>query len=227
MKHKLILFDIDGTLLSVSHRNMRQMISSLLQEMELTEVDHQQIPFAGRTDKAIFSDLMGSAALDAARFELVKQRYLDALEKAVQPEWVETHAGAHETVAWCIEQNIPFGLLTGNFEAAAYTKLRHADLHQRFTFGAFGCEHADRNALPAIAHQKAEAVYGRSFAPEDIVIIGDTPNDVACARHYNARCIAVTTGPYNEDELSTHLPDRILNTMEHPQEWLHDFLRTS
>lgn len=206
---------------------MRKMIAALLEDMKLTEIDHTGISFAGRTDKAIFSDLMGSAAFDAVRFEQVKSRYIRELELAVQPDWVETHAGAHETIAWCQQQNIPFGLLTGNFEAAAFTKLRHADLHHHFSFGAFGCEHADRNELPAIAHKKAEAQFSRTFAPEDIIIIGDTPNDVACARHYNSRCIAVTTGPYSQDELHTYGPDLILNTMEHPQNWLNDFIRTA
>lgn len=206
---------------------MRSMIAALLQELDLNEVDHTGISFAGRTDKAIFSDLMGSAAQHTTRFEEVKHRYITELSRAVQPDWVEVHAGVNETIAWCTEQQIPFGLLTGNFEDAAFTKLRHADLHHHFSFGAFGCEHADRNALPAIAHQKAEAAFNRTFSQEDIIIIGDTPNDVACARHYKAQCIAVTTGPFSENELNQHRPDLILHSMEKPEKWLHDFLRTA
>lgn len=227
MTNKLILFDIDGTLLSVDHKRMRSMIAGLLTELNLVEIDHSGIPFAGRTDKAIFSDLMGSAAADTKRFAEVQSRYIKALDESVQTDWVDVHTGARETIAWCTSQNVAYGLLTGNFEEAAYIKLKKAGLNQHFEFGAFGCEHADRNALPEIAHHKAEKHFGRSFRPEDIIIIGDTPNDVACAHHYQARCVAVTTGPYSETELHPHQPDLILNSLENPHNWLHDFLSIS
>lgn len=227
MVNKLVLFDIDGTLLSVDHRRMRSMISELLTKLDLAGIDHSAIPFAGRTDRAIFSDLMGPAALDRNLFNEVQNRYVKELEQSVQPDWVEVHTGAEETIAWCTSQNIAYGLLTGNFEDAAYIKLKKANLDHHFEFGAFGCEHSDRNALPEIAHRKAEIHFGRSFRAEDIIIIGDTPNDVACARHYQTRCIAVTTGPFSESELNSHKPDLILSSLENPHNWFHDFLRTS
>lgn len=226
MQDKLILFDIDGTLLSVDHQRMRTLIHGLLERLELVEVEHHRIPFAGRTDRAIFSDLMGSSATDLARFEEVRQAYLKELDENLHPSWVQVHDGVEETIQWCTENSIPYGLLTGNFEQAAFMKLRQAGLDAHFHFGAFGCEHTDRNALPAIAHKKAEFSYNRTFSQKDIIIIGDTPNDVLCARHYQARSVAVTTGPYSAEQLKESNPDHVISTMENPHSWLHDLLQS-
>ncbi|KPP99156.1 MAG: putative phosphatase [Bacteroidetes bacterium HLUCCA01] len=226
MQDKLILFDIDGTLLSVDHLRMRTLIHGLLERLELIDVEHHRIPFAGRTDRAIFSDLMGSAAANPARFEEVRQAYLAELNEHLHPSWVEVHDGVEETIQWCNEQHIPYGLLTGNFEQAAFIKLRLAGLDAHFRFGAFGCDHTDRNALPAIAHKKAEFSYNRTFTQKDIIIIGDTPNDVLCAQHYQARSVAVTTGPYSADQLRESNPDYVITSMQNPHNWLNELLQS-
>ena len=94
-----------------------------------------------------------------------------------------------------------------------------------FRFGAFGCDHTDRNALPAIAHKKAEFSYNRTFTQKDIIIIGDTPNDVLCAQHYQARSVAVTTGPYSADQLRESNPDYVITSMQNPHNWLNELLQ--
>ncbi|MCH8494726.1 MAG: HAD family hydrolase [Balneolales bacterium] len=223
-KNKLILFDIDGTLLSVESRNMRLLIAKLFDELNINETEHESVSFAGRTDKAIFSDLLGKKATASGLFDEVKQRYIDLLDEQMQEAWIEVHEGAREAIEWCIERQLPYGLLTGNFEQAAYIKLRKAGLDSYFQFGAFGCDQADRNQLPGIAHRKAEHHFERHFQPEDLIIIGDTPNDIGCAQYYGARSIGITTGPYTETSLRSHNPDTVISSLKEPNSWLSDFV---
>ena len=119
MQDKLILFDIDGTLLSVDHLRMRTLIHGLLERLELIDVEHHRIPFAGRTDRAIFSDLMGSAAANPARFEEVRQAYLAELNEHLHPSWVEVHDGVEKTTFNGVPQQqhpVTDVSSTGNFE---------------------------------------------------------------------------------------------------------------
>ena len=93
------------------------------------------------------------------------------------------------------------GLLTGNFVAGAEIKLGHFDLWRRFAFGAFGDEHTERRALVPVAVDAAWRQGHATFAPDRIIVIGDTPLDVDCAHAYGARAIAVATGMYSMDVL--------------------------
>jgi phosphoglycolate phosphatase-like HAD superfamily hydrolase len=219
-KTNLILFDIDGTLLSVDHQHMRTMIASLLESMNINTTDHQKVPFAGRTDRAIFSDLMGSQATDESLFGKVKSAYLSMLTDSLNPDWITIHNGVQESIEWCISNGIPYGLLTGNFEQAAYTKLSKAGLDRYFDFGAFGCDHTDRNVLPGVALQKARNRFDRPFQAREMIIIGDTPNDIACARYAGAVSIAVTTGPFPAAALREHKPNMLIESLENPGDWL-------
>lgn len=102
-------------------------------------------------------------------------------------------------------------VLTGNVQAGAWIKLRHFDLDHHFTHGAFGCDHHDRNQLGPIARDRALQACGRDFPPERIVVIGDTPKDIACARALGARVIAVATGAATRMELEAAGPDALLD----------------
>jgi phosphoglycolate phosphatase-like HAD superfamily hydrolase len=86
------------------------------------------------------------------------------------------------------------GLLTGNWEPGARTKLAAFDLNRFFAFGAYGCDAVDRSALPPVALERAERALGRRFAPAETLIVGDSVHDVACARANGIRCLAVATG---------------------------------
>jgi phosphoglycolate phosphatase len=224
-KNNLILFDIDGTLLSVNHQQMRSMIASLFRNMELMLTDHTSVPFAGRTDRAIFSDLLGDRATDHTLFGKVKDSYLSMLTHALDPEWITIHKGVRESIEWCITNQIPYGLLTGNFEQAAFTKLNKAGLDHYFDFGAFGCDHTDRNVLPGVALDKARTKFEHPFQASKMIIIGDTPNDVACARYAGAISVAVTTGPYSFQDLKRYEPDFLIDSLENPGAWLDEATR--
>ena len=105
------------------------------------------------------------------------------------------------------------GLLTGNLEPLGYGKIARIGLGPaELPFGAFGSDAADRNALPAIAAQRASAALGREVTGADLVIIGDTPRDIACARAAGATAVAVATGRHGADELAE--ADVVLETLE-------------
>ena len=104
-------------------------------------------------------------------------------------------------------------MLTGNLEPLAYRKIERIDLSAaELPFGAFGSDHADRNTLPVIAAQRASERFGREVAHEELVIIGDTPRDIACARAVGAVAVAVATGYYSADDLRE--ADLVLDTLE-------------
>ena len=103
-------------------------------------------------------------------------------------------------------------LLTGNIEPAARLKVEITGLAEFFQLpGAFGEDSFDRNDLPALAAQRINEYLGADLQPEQFIIIGDTPNDIACARHFGARVVAVATGRvHSADVLREHAPDALL-----------------
>ncbi|MGL4400187.1 MAG: HAD hydrolase-like protein, partial [Luteolibacter sp.] len=105
------------------------------------------------------------------------------------------------------------GLLTGNAAGGAATKMRHFGLAGHFPFGAYGCDHADRNRLGPIALERALAHTGRSFSPRETWIIGDTPKDIACAHAIGARCLAVATGSFSAAQLTACGADQVVESL--------------
>jgi phosphoglycolate phosphatase-like HAD superfamily hydrolase len=99
------------------------------------------------------------------------------------------------------------GLVTGNIEGGARIKLGPTGLWPRFPVGAYGSDHMDRRRLPSLAARRAHALLGTAFAPRDVVVIGDTPHDIDCARAFGAVAVAVATGQYPRAELLAERPD--------------------
>jgi phosphoglycolate phosphatase len=205
---KLVLFDIDGTMLQTDGAGRRAIRRALLEEMGTAgPIDGYR--FDGKTDPQIVRELMSAAghahATSERHVELVCRRYVSLLA-----EELERHAGAtrlYDGVAVLLDQlearrDAVIGLLTGNLEAGAALKLRAAGLDPgRFRVGAFGSDAADRPALPAIAVERARPILGRRASGPDVVIIGDTPADVTCGRSIDARAIGVATGWYSIEAL--------------------------
>lgn len=214
-----ILFDIDGTLLNVNRNFMRPMIEQLLTSLSIDPSIVNTIRYSGRTDSAIFRDLLGEFKNDQELFETLKQKYITALRQELVPEHVTVLKGAEESIDYLTEKRVPIGLLTGNFKESAYVKLKAAGLDQYFSFGAFGCNHSNRNYLP----EEAEKVYvkqsGRNIEKKNYIIIGDTPNDIECARYFGATSVAVATGDFPLPELAKHEPDLILESLSSPEMW--------
>jgi phosphoglycolate phosphatase-like HAD superfamily hydrolase len=98
------------------------------------------------------------------------------------------------------------GLLTGNVQLGAEIKLRHFRLWEYFRFGAFGDDHEDRNQLALIARERGRRLLGGNLAGEEILVIGDTPLDIECAREIDARTVAVASGAHSLAQLKSHHP---------------------
>jgi phosphoglycolate phosphatase-like HAD superfamily hydrolase len=201
---KLVLFDIDGTLVLTGGAGLRAM-NRASEEI----VGHSEaldgIPVAGRTDWIILQDMLARIGreLDEELFGRLRDRYLQHLRDEILKPGRGVKA-VMPGVRQLLEELTPsdgvfLGLLTGNFEAGARIKLEHFDLWRYFRCGAFGDDAADRNALVPIAVERARA-RGLSV-PGQIFVVGDTPHDIACALAVGAVPIGVATGGSTVDEL--------------------------
>jgi phosphoglycolate phosphatase-like HAD superfamily hydrolase len=203
---RLVLFDIDGTILLTDGAG-RRAIGRALIDLAGTSGPVGGHRFDGKTDPQIVRELLSLAGHPDAempeRVRAVCDRYLELLaEELAGPTQTRVMAGVRELLTALArpetEGRVLVGLLTGNLERGAALKLRSAGIDpSRFAVGAYGSDAAHRPELPAIARRRAESLTGRSIAGPDVVVIGDTPDDVACARPIGARTVAVATGRYD------------------------------
>lgn len=218
----ICLFDIDGTLLRTGGAGQRAM------ELALTDVfgiPHpcEDIPAAGRTDRAITHDLFTHHELvpDSAQWEQFQSVYfrhltstLGQLEGSILPGILTllNHIASRPDVS--------MGLLTGNFREAARIKLQHHAIDQHFAYGGYGDHHHDRDDVARVAFAEACRHLGRDIDPKAVCVIGDTPSDVKCARAIGARAIAVATGMFTADELKQTQPDELYEDFSSPELFL-------
>jgi len=209
---RLVLFDIDGTILTARGAG-RRALATALAHVYGTAGAIDGYDFRGRTDPRIVHDLMEGAGLGRAA---VRERLDDCFEayaRALAAEIgdgsaVVTHAGIADLVRRLDRApEALVGLLTGNIEAGARIKLEPTGLQPYFRLGAYGSDHQDRRQLPSLAARRAQALTGHTFSPERVLVIGDTPHDIECARHFGAVAVAVATGLYRRDELEASSPD--------------------
>lgn len=207
---KLLLFDIDGTLLKTEGVG-RFAVCQAAKDVFGVEEDLVGITVAGNTDGGIFRDLLSKHGLAATRGNLdrFKERYLERLSDNLLTRPGNVLPGIVELLDAVDAVPCAKGLLTGNIERGARLKLGTCGLSARFEFGAFSDDSSDRNELGPFARKRAETRYGRTFDPMDIFVIGDTPRDIACGRAFGARTVAVATGQYQIEELVEHRPDYV------------------
>lgn len=204
---KLVLFDVDGTLLWTDGAGRRAIHRALLDEAG-TAGPINTYRFDGKTDPQIVRELLSLAghprASDDAVIQAVCRCYVDHLQAELErPTQATKLLAGIAPLLEALESDEAagralVGLLTGNVAAGAALKLRSAGLDPtRFRVGAYGSDSARRGDLPPVAAARAAALTGRPFAGADVVILGDTPDDVACGRSIGARSIAVATGFYD------------------------------
>lgn len=215
---KLVLFDIDGTILWSNGAGRRAMTAALTHVFG--GAGPSDYRYDGKTDMQIVRDLMRASGhtdevIDARMTTLV-ERYLTGLESGLA-EGLHTHVyeGVRELLdALEARDDVVVGLLTGNLRPGAALKLRSAGIDiARFRVGAFGSDHHHRPELPAVAQRRAREELGLEIPGPSIFVIGDTPADVECGRAIGAKAIGVATGRYTVEELARHAPYAVFPTL--------------
>lgn len=213
---RLVLFDIDGTLLSAGRAARESVLAALARVYGWKASNGHSHDFSGKTDPQIVCELVEKdvgkevchsllpAALDA---------YLEEFSRRLSPDAVVLKPGVAELLS-CLAagSGVTLGLLTGNLERGARMKLEPPGFNPYFPFGAFGSDSPDRYCLPSIAIERARARTGRLFSGKEIVIVGDSIHDVACGRSLGVRAVAVATGPTPRERLAAEAPDALLES---------------
>jgi phosphoglycolate phosphatase-like HAD superfamily hydrolase len=209
---RLILFDVDGTLLSARGAG-RRALTRALEGVFGTAGAIDRYDFRGRTDPRIVFDLMGGAGVPR---ETIRDRLDDCFEAYARHlvqeigdgRAVALLPGVHEVVQRLDRlDDVVLGLLTGNIEEGARIKIEPTGLWSYFRTGAFGSDDADRRRLPSLAARRAHALTGYPFQPHEVLVLGDTPLDIECARAFGAVAVAVATGQHTREELIADRPD--------------------
>ncbi len=209
---RLVLFDVDGTLLSAG-RAARESILAALSSVLGWEGSADGNDFSGKTDPQILRELVLDSVTGErfeAALEAVLDRYVEELARRLQPEAVVPKPGIPALLERLeSDPRVTLGLLTGNIERGARMKLEPPGFNRHFPFGAFGDDSSDRYCLPEIAVARARLRTGREFPRGSVVIVGDSVHDVACGRPLGARAIAVATGPTSAERLAAERPDTL------------------
>ncbi|MGE3637897.1 MAG: HAD hydrolase-like protein [Pirellulales bacterium] len=208
--------DIDGTLVSTGGAGQAAFVVTLAKDFGIHDAKSTGVSFAGRSDKAIAADIMRLHGIEPTPevWERFRAAYVQRLAE-VLPQY---NGRVLPGVVGLLEKlddrgDTALGLITGNVAKAAEHKLRHYELWQWFPFGGFGDEHPDRNDIAAAALAAART-HLNGTAHRELVVIGDTPNDVRCARSIGALAVAVPTGNTSIDVLRAAEPDVLVETLE-------------
>lgn len=218
----IILFDIDGTLLTVNQKFNRPLIRSIIDELGIDYPGMENDAFSGRTDHDIFNSFLINHDNREELYGRLKQTYLNRLDNELNDGHVTQLSHIEEAINYFSEPEFVPALLTGNYPKAARIKLKAAKIDYTFSFGAFGEHHSDRNELPFLALDEVRKTMGIEPDPSRFIVIGDTPLDIQCARNAGMKAIAVTTGSFSKEKLSEHRPDLLLDNLGNPDQWFDE-----
>jgi phosphoglycolate phosphatase len=218
---RILLWDLDGTLVRGKRfGTFKDYTVPMLQNVFGTAGCLPELVVSGMTDLQIVEESLRGEGITreyiSARKDQLRISYIKEMKRAIRDgaHVIEAIPGAHEALE-AVNKHPRYrsALLTGNIEPAAHLKVESTGLAKFFTLpGAFGDESFDRRDLPAKAAQRINQHLGANLAPEQFIVIGDTPNDVACARHFGARVVAVATGRiHSSADLEACKPDALLS----------------
>lgn len=215
---RLVLFDIDGTLIRTDGAGVRAFDRTAELEFGIRNgTSHMR--FAGRTDTSLVREFFARHGIAAApaNFDRFFSRYVFLLDYFLAPASGRVCGGVREFVHGLQALSPPplLGLLTGNIRLGAEIKLRHFGLWGLFGVGAFGDDHENRNELARLAHQRGGSAFGRPLRPVETLVVGDTPFDIECGRSIGARVLAVATGGATLEVLRRHRPDWAMADLTH------------
>lgn len=213
---RLVLFDIDGTLVHTGRAGSRAFAKTF--ETEFKAVDGlEKINFAGRTDVNLVREFFCHNKIPATpeNFQRFFERYVFWLDRILAHSQTRICPGVRELLRdlRALRQPPVLGLLTGNIRLGAEIKLRHFDLWEQFEFGAFADDHEERDLIAVAAHARSHRVLGKKLRGGEIVVVGDTPLDIRCGRAIGAKVLAVATGGAKLEELKKHQPDWLVEDL--------------
>ena len=217
---RILLWDIDGTLMrSIRNGAYKDYTIPVLEEIFGTSGRLAEMQVSGMTDLQIVFEALSHEGFSQqdifARVEVLTSRLTEEARKITTngTKFFEVLPGVRETLE-VLSQHPRYqsALVTGNIEPMAQLKMQLVGLDKYFTLpGAFGDESHNRRDLPALAAERIRKYLQIVLPPEHFIVIGDTPNDIDCARHFGARAVAVGTGRlYSNEELLKHQPDSFL-----------------
>lgn len=225
----LVLWDIDGTLLIGGAVALRSFNRALVEIYEL-DTAPARIEYGGKTDTQIALEVLALHNIEETpaleRLARFHEHYAMLVEDAYEDlrAGLQVLPGVHAILDALDEAGAIQSLLTGNLRPTAELKLRAAGLAERFDFdvGAFGSDHRNRDELVPIARAKSTARFGRI---DDVVVIGDTPRDIACGKAGGARVVAVATGHWDAETLRQHAPDIVLQNLANTEAAIRAIIR--
>lgn len=217
---KACFFDIDGTLVLTGGAGMYAFADTFADLFGVAQLS-SDVSFAGQSDRGIAGGLFEAHGIENsdANWSRFREGYVERLGGQLEAREGEVLPGVVELIDRLEALgDVQIGLLTGNIAAAAELKLRYYGLWDRFAFGGFGDDHPDRNDIARTAAAKARQRHGRESPAERMVVIGDTPNDVRCARAIGAFAVAAPTGHTPAIALAAANPDLLIPTLEEADE---------
>jgi phosphoglycolate phosphatase len=219
VSRKLVLFDIDGTILLTAGAGRRAIVAAISEEVG-SSAALNQVRFDGKTDPQIVTELLEAAGHpgphEPDRVEAICSRYVTLLKHELKQPASRTTLmpGVLPLLDRLEKESVLLGLLTGNMAEGAALKLRAGGIDPaRFVVGAYGSDSAHRPELPPIAASRAERYFGRTPSGSEVVIIGDTPADIACGACIEARAIGVATGAYSVADLMSCTPHAVFENL--------------
>jgi len=215
MQRRLLLFDIDGTLIHSAGAGLQSLRHTLAERFGIQD-DLGDIEIAGMTDSGIVMGILNKHRIPATNENVAS--FLDTYVHFLSLELPRRVGQLLPGVLELLEKlkarpHLVLALLTGNVSKGAQLKLEHYGVWHFFEFGAFADDHHDRNRLGPFARARAEEKHGYQFRTDQIDVIGDTPRDIACGKAFGARTVAIATGSWPRQELAAHNPDFLFDDL--------------
>ncbi len=220
---RLLLFDIDGTLIHSGGAGLHALKSAFKERFGIDD-DLHGIEIAGMTDSGIVVSILNKHKIPATNENV--SAFLDSYVHFLSLELPRRKGKLLPGVLELLERlksrpHLALALLTGNVSRGAQLKLEHYGVWHFFEFGAFADDHRDRNRLGPVARSRANEKHGCEFSASEIDVIGDTPRDIACGKALGARTVAVATGTCSRDQLAEHQPDFLIDDLSNVDHVIH------
>jgi phosphoglycolate phosphatase-like HAD superfamily hydrolase len=213
---RLVLFDIDGTLIHTGGAGVKAFAKVF--QTEFNAIDgFEGMKFAGRTDVSLVREFFQLQQIPASpeNFDRFFERYAFWLAEMLHPGKTVLCPGVREFIRdlKALPEPPMLGLLTGNIRLGAEIKLRQAQLWEEFETGGFADDHELRDQIAVAARDRGSRLLGKNLSGDEVVVIGDTPHDIRCGRAIGAKVLAVATGGSAYPELESHQPDWLVRDL--------------